>query len=259
MLCILPFEEDFYREAGVSARYVGSPVVEQVPSPASAAAFRQQLGLPVETPTLALLPGSRMSEIRRILPTHGGRGEAARGRAPRAPGRGAGGPHHPARGDPLALPGQWRAAGAGGRPGPRGGGRQRRGHRGLGHGGPGGGADAAAPGGGVPRLARHLPRGPDDAEGGARGARQPARRPPGGARAAPGRDDSRAHRRGDPPPVGARHTARGDAPGTGGGAHAGSASMAPPRGPPSRCWSCSLPRQKSRSGHRAALLCPAAR
>ena len=68
MLCILPFEEDFYREAGVSARYVGSPVVEQVPSPASAASFRQKLGLPVETPTLALLPGSRMSEIRRILP-----------------------------------------------------------------------------------------------------------------------------------------------------------------------------------------------
>lgn len=69
MLCILPFEEDFYREAGVVARYVGSPVVEQVPSPASATSFRQKLGLPVETPTLALLPGSRMSEIRRILPS----------------------------------------------------------------------------------------------------------------------------------------------------------------------------------------------
>jgi lipid-A-disaccharide synthase len=69
MLCILPFEEDFYKEAGVAARYVGSPVVEQVPSPASASTFRQKLGLPEGTPTLALLPGSRMSEIRRILPT----------------------------------------------------------------------------------------------------------------------------------------------------------------------------------------------
>ncbi|MET0402735.1 MAG: lipid-A-disaccharide synthase [Cystobacter sp.] len=68
MLCILPFEEDFYREAGVSARYVGSPVVEQVPAPQSVGTFRQKLGLPLETPTLALLPGSRMSEIRRILP-----------------------------------------------------------------------------------------------------------------------------------------------------------------------------------------------
>lgn len=69
MLCILPFEEAFYRDSGVDARYVGSPVVEQVPAPASAAAFRQQLGLSVESPTLALLPGSRMSEIRRLLPS----------------------------------------------------------------------------------------------------------------------------------------------------------------------------------------------
>ncbi|MBJ6765163.1 lipid-A-disaccharide synthase [Myxococcaceae bacterium JPH2] len=69
MLCILPFEEAFYRDAGVDARYVGSPVVEQVPAPQSAAAFRERLGLKPDAPTLALLPGSRMSEIRRILPT----------------------------------------------------------------------------------------------------------------------------------------------------------------------------------------------
>jgi lipid-A-disaccharide synthase len=68
MLCILPFEEAFYRDAGVSARYVGSPVVEQVPAPGSAADFRRRLGLDVSAPTLALLPGSRMSEVRRMLP-----------------------------------------------------------------------------------------------------------------------------------------------------------------------------------------------
>ncbi|MFL5345237.1 MAG: lipid-A-disaccharide synthase [Hyalangium sp.] len=68
MLCILPFEEAFYRDSGVDARYVGSPVVEQVPAPASASEFRERLGLSVEAPTLALLPGSRMSEIRRLLP-----------------------------------------------------------------------------------------------------------------------------------------------------------------------------------------------
>ncbi|MFP2898656.1 lipid-A-disaccharide synthase, partial [Corallococcus sp. 4LFB] len=68
MLCILPFEEDFYREAGVPARYVGSPVLEQMPRSASAREFRQRLGLSQDAPTLALLPGSRMSEIRRILP-----------------------------------------------------------------------------------------------------------------------------------------------------------------------------------------------
>ncbi len=68
MLCILPFEEAFYREAGVSARYVGSPVVEQMPAPDTATAFRERLGLAKDAPTLALLPGSRMSEIRRLLP-----------------------------------------------------------------------------------------------------------------------------------------------------------------------------------------------
>ncbi len=68
MLCILPFEEPWYRERGVAARFVGSPVLEQVPSPAPAVEFRRKLGLDLERPTLALLPGSRMSEIRRLLP-----------------------------------------------------------------------------------------------------------------------------------------------------------------------------------------------
>lgn len=69
MLCILPFEEAFYQEAGVSARYVGSPVLEQMPAPDSPATFRERLGLVKDAPTLALLPGSRMSEIRRLLPS----------------------------------------------------------------------------------------------------------------------------------------------------------------------------------------------
>jgi lipid-A-disaccharide synthase len=68
MMCILPFEEPFYRDAGVSARYVGSPVLEQMPAPGSAEAFRLRLGLDPARPTLALLPGSRMGEIRRMLP-----------------------------------------------------------------------------------------------------------------------------------------------------------------------------------------------
>ena len=67
MLCILPFEEPFYRERGVQARYVGNPVVEQVPAPATRAAFRAALGV-ADRPTVALLPGSRPSEVRRILP-----------------------------------------------------------------------------------------------------------------------------------------------------------------------------------------------
>jgi lipid-A-disaccharide synthase len=68
MLCILPFEEEFYRRHGVHARYVGNPVVEQVPPPAAPEAFRRTLGLDAARPTLALLPGSRPSELHRLLP-----------------------------------------------------------------------------------------------------------------------------------------------------------------------------------------------
>lgn len=69
MLCILPFEEAFYRENGVAARYVGNPVVRQVPPPASVETFRAQLGInPTDSPILALLPGSRPSELKRMLP-----------------------------------------------------------------------------------------------------------------------------------------------------------------------------------------------
>lgn len=69
LLCILPFEEQFLRERGVNAVYVGNPVVDQVPPVAEPAHFRRALGLDERTPVLAVLPGSRRSEIARILPT----------------------------------------------------------------------------------------------------------------------------------------------------------------------------------------------
>ena len=69
LLCILPFEEKFLRERGVKATYVGSPVLDQVPAPAPAAAFRVKLGLDPSRPVLALLPGSRRGELARLLPT----------------------------------------------------------------------------------------------------------------------------------------------------------------------------------------------
>ncbi len=68
MLCILPFEEAFYARHGVPARYVGSPVLDQVPAPAPAAVFRQRLGVEADRPTLALLPGSRHRELSSLLP-----------------------------------------------------------------------------------------------------------------------------------------------------------------------------------------------
>ncbi len=69
MLCIYPFEEPFLRGRGVSATYVGNPLLEE-PAPAKGGAeARLALGLEPGTRTLALLPGSRESEIDRIFPS----------------------------------------------------------------------------------------------------------------------------------------------------------------------------------------------
>jgi lipid-A-disaccharide synthase len=68
MLCILPFEEAFYRPYGVKAVYVGNPVAARLPAPSEPDVFQRALGLEVGRPTLAVLPGSRGGELRRCLP-----------------------------------------------------------------------------------------------------------------------------------------------------------------------------------------------
>ncbi|MBV8634436.1 MAG: lipid-A-disaccharide synthase, partial [Burkholderiaceae bacterium] len=64
MLVIFPFEEEIYRKAGVPATYIGHPLAEVIPMQADAAAARAQLGLPQHGPVVAVLPGSRMSELK---------------------------------------------------------------------------------------------------------------------------------------------------------------------------------------------------
>jgi lipid-A-disaccharide synthase len=66
LCCILPFEEPFLRERGVNATYVGSPVIDQLPAQAPPEHFRRALGLDVARPVLAVLPGSRRSELARL-------------------------------------------------------------------------------------------------------------------------------------------------------------------------------------------------
>ncbi len=66
MLCILPFEERFYAGTGVSARFVGHPLAER-PPPEPAERYRERLGLAAGRTTVALLPGSRGSEVRRLF------------------------------------------------------------------------------------------------------------------------------------------------------------------------------------------------
>ena len=63
---ILPFEEAFFRSRGVPARFVGHPLMD-VPYPGRAAA-RAALGLDAASQVLALVPGSRPSEVRRLWP-----------------------------------------------------------------------------------------------------------------------------------------------------------------------------------------------
>ncbi|HVT45549.1 MAG TPA: lipid-A-disaccharide synthase [Thermoanaerobaculia bacterium] len=63
MIVIFPFEEELYRRHGVPVTYVGHPLVEQL-APIAAAAF----DIPDSVVHLALLPGSRRSEVDELLP-----------------------------------------------------------------------------------------------------------------------------------------------------------------------------------------------
>ena len=64
MLCIFPFEPDLYARAGIDAVYVGHPLADAIPRHADRFAARRGLGLDPHAPVVALLPGSRASEIR---------------------------------------------------------------------------------------------------------------------------------------------------------------------------------------------------
>jgi lipid-A-disaccharide synthase len=68
MLVILPFEEDFYKEAGIEVEYVGHPLAEAVTASATRDEFARRHGLDPSRPIIALLPGSRHKEIHYHLP-----------------------------------------------------------------------------------------------------------------------------------------------------------------------------------------------
>jgi lipid-A-disaccharide synthase len=68
MLVILPFEEEFYKRAGLEVRYVGHPLAEAVCTTASREEFCRRHGLDPARPIFALLPGSRHKEIHYHLP-----------------------------------------------------------------------------------------------------------------------------------------------------------------------------------------------
>lgn len=63
MLSIFPFEEQFLREHDVPARYIGHPLADEIPLESDRSSARTALDLPAHGPVVALLPGSRVSEI----------------------------------------------------------------------------------------------------------------------------------------------------------------------------------------------------
>jgi lipid-A-disaccharide synthase len=65
---ILPFEEALYRQSGIDAEFVGHPLLDVVHPSMSKAPFCALNGLDPQAPIVGLLPGSRRSEIRYLLP-----------------------------------------------------------------------------------------------------------------------------------------------------------------------------------------------
>jgi lipid-A-disaccharide synthase len=68
VLCIFPFEPEIYAKRGINAVYVGHPLASAIPLEVPRAAGRAALGIGAGETLVALLPGSRRSEIRYIAP-----------------------------------------------------------------------------------------------------------------------------------------------------------------------------------------------
>jgi len=66
MLSIFPFEQTLYEQAGIPVTYVGHPLAEMLAEVPDRAAAREQLRLPAAGKIIALLPGSRVSELEQM-------------------------------------------------------------------------------------------------------------------------------------------------------------------------------------------------
>lgn len=64
MLVIFPFEEEIYRKAGIPATYVGHPLAQVIPMEPDVNAARALLGVQADARVVAIMPGSRMSELK---------------------------------------------------------------------------------------------------------------------------------------------------------------------------------------------------
>jgi len=68
VLCLFPFEPALLQQHGVAASFVGHPLADAIPMVPPRGASRQALGLGADEQVVAVLPGSRRSEIKHIAP-----------------------------------------------------------------------------------------------------------------------------------------------------------------------------------------------
>jgi lipid-A-disaccharide synthase len=68
LLCLLPFEPAFFARHNLQARFVGHPVLESGADTGNASRFRARQGISGEAKILTVMPGSRTTEIARLLP-----------------------------------------------------------------------------------------------------------------------------------------------------------------------------------------------
>lgn len=66
MLTLFPFEADYYRKHDVPVSFVGHPMADEIGPPVAMDVARAEVGLDPNRPLIAILPGSRMSEIKRL-------------------------------------------------------------------------------------------------------------------------------------------------------------------------------------------------
>lgn len=67
-LVIFKFEEEFYARHGITAKFVGHPLIDEIKITQDEKTFRTRHQLHSEKPIIALLPGSRLHEVHQLLP-----------------------------------------------------------------------------------------------------------------------------------------------------------------------------------------------
>jgi lipid-A-disaccharide synthase len=71
LLCLLPFEPAFFARHNLTGSFVGHPVLESGADRGNAARFRARHGIAPEATLLTMMPGSRRTEVSRLLPILG--------------------------------------------------------------------------------------------------------------------------------------------------------------------------------------------